>query len=395
LSPARGSRRKRKGPTFRPFAGGGKRTIAAILLTFALVSTVSVALSIMVTSRSKNRASIVEVAARQRTLAERYVKEVLLVRSGGKADPAATGKLLAKSVDVLLEGGVAPAVPGDDDETELPAATDPQARAQLEQQRRLVRDLTRTGSAFLAHRPVDSVSLSARERVELSDPVRRLRVLADLTSNVSLDAARTIAARTDRNVTDLIVVQVLLGAAGLLTSLLLAWALIATTRRQTAHFRSLVTSSTDLVLVFGAGGCQYVSKSVTDMLGRPVGDILGSRIAGFVHPDDQALLRAAYDHGEPHSVVFRMRNRFAEWRHLEAHVTDLRSDRRIRGVVLNARDTTERVRLEEELTRQAFHDGLTNLANRALFRDRLDLALARSERSREVLSVLLVDLDGF
>ena len=90
-----------------------------------------------------------------------------------------------------------------------------------------------------------------------------------------------------------------------------------------------------------------------------------------------------------------MRNRFGEWRHLEAHVTDLRDERQVRGVVLNARDVTERVRLEEELTRQAFHDGLTDLANRALFRDRLDQALARSASSQEVLAVLLVDLDGF
>ena len=86
--------------------------------------------------------------------------------------------------------------------------------------------------------------------------------------------------------------------------------------------------------------------------------------------------------GEPHEIVFRVSNRFGEWRHLEAHVTDLRDDRQIRGVVLNARDITERVRLEEELTHQAFHDGLTGLANRALFRDRLDQALARSARSR-------------
>ena len=64
-------------------------------------------------------------------------------------------------------------------------------------------------------------------------------------------------------------------------------------------------------------------------------------------------------------------------------------------MVLNARDVTERVRLEEELIRQAFHDGLTALANRALFRDRLDQALARSERTRSPLAVLLVDLDGF
>jgi diguanylate cyclase (GGDEF)-like protein len=51
--------------------------------------------------------------------------------------------------------------------------------------------------------------------------------------------------------------------------------------------------------------------------------------------------------------------------------------------------------LEDELTRQAFHDGLTGLANRALFRDRLDQALARSARSDEPLVILLVDLDGF
>ena len=76
-------------------------------------------------------------------------------------------------------------------------------------------------------------------------------------------------------------------------------------------------------------------------------------------------------------------------------VTDLRDDRHIRGVVLNARDATDRIRLQDQLTEQAFHDALTGLANRALFRDRLDQALARSARSHEPLAVLLVDLDGF
>ena len=90
-----------------------------------------------------------------------------------------------------------------------------------------------------------------------------------------------------------------------------------------------------------------------------------------------------------------MSNPFGEWRQLQAHVTDLRDDRRVRGVVLNSRDITERIRLEEELSHQAFHDELTGLANRALFRDRLDHALARSERSRDPIVVLLLDLDWF
>src|SRR4029077_2291803 len=121
-------------------------------------------------------------------------------------------------------------------------ATGHQVRAQLEQERRLVADLTATGRALLAGRPVATVPQTASENVTVADPVERLRVLAGLTSNVSLNAARTIALDTDRNVNSLILLQIGLGAAGVLASLLLAWALVLTTRRQTAHFRSLVTS---------------------------------------------------------------------------------------------------------------------------------------------------------
>ena len=385
----------RRRASFTPFAVRGRRAIAAILLTFALLSAVSVAVSIQATSRLENQATNVEVAARQRTLAERYVNDVLLVRSGQTADPAATAALLKQSVNALLDGGTAPSVEGDDDETVVSAIEEPSVRAQLVQQRRLVNDLTATGSALLAHRSVDAVPLTAHERVEVRDPVRRVLVLARLTSNVSLNAARTIASGADRNATHLITIQVALGVAGFLAFLLLSWALIAATRRQTAHFRSLVTSSTDLVLVFGDEQCRYASQSVLTALGRTEEEVVGSGFVRFVHVDDRALVKSAFAHGEPHEVVFRIQNKFGEWRHLEAYVTDLRDDRRIRGVVLNARDITERVRLEEELTRQAFHDGLTGLANRALFRDRLDQALARSERSAAVLAVLLVDLDGF
>ena len=67
----------------------------------------------------------------------------------------------------------------------------------------------------------------------------------------------------------------------------------------------------------------------------------------------------------------------------------------MRGIVLNARDISERLRLEEELTHQAFHDVLTGLPNRALFGDRLEQALARARRPGAAVAVMLLDLDGF
>jgi diguanylate cyclase (GGDEF)-like protein len=55
----------------------------------------------------------------------------------------------------------------------------------------------------------------------------------------------------------------------------------------------------------------------------------------------------------------------------------------------------ERKRAESELVHQALHDQLTGLPNRALFLDRLGLALERSRRSGDPLAVLFLDFDNF
>ena len=58
-------------------------------------------------------------------------------------------------------------------------------------------------------------------------------------------------------------------------------------------------------------------------------------------------------------------------------------------------DITERKLLEERLEHQALHDSLTGLANRTLFSDRLEHALARAQRREPGMALLFLDLDNF
>jgi len=60
-----------------------------------------------------------------------------------------------------------------------------------------------------------------------------------------------------------------------------------------------------------------------------------------------------------------------------------------------SRDITALKRSEEQLQRLAFYDSLTRLPNRALFNDRLRVALADAQRRRDLIAVMYLDLDGF
>ncbi|HUP86793.1 MAG TPA: EAL domain-containing protein [Acidimicrobiales bacterium] len=166
------------------------------------------------------------------------------------------------------------------------------------------------------------------------------------------------------------------------------------------RFRSLVQHSSDVITVTdAAGSIIYQSPSVTPVFGYDADEMVGTELQRLVHPDDvrpviAALVETARVSGAER-IECRVRHADGTWRHVESAVSARLDDPTVRGIVLNSRDITERKELEEQLAHQAFHDSLTGLANRALFRNRIEHALARTRRQPRPIAVLLLDLDGF
>ena len=177
--------------------------------------------------------------------------------------------------------------------------------------------------------------------------------------------------------------------------------LLVDLQRSEERFRSLVRNASDGVVVLGAdGGIRYESPAAERILGRRAEDGIGRPAVDDVHPDDRPLVERSFAEvrastGSEVGVEFRARHRDGTWRTLEAIVKNLLDDPAVGGIVVNYRDITERKVLEEQLRHQAFHDGLTGLANRSLFLDRLGHALLRAGRGGRPTAVLYLDLDDF
>ncbi|MBX6363742.1 MAG: EAL domain-containing protein [Gemmatimonadetes bacterium] len=167
-----------------------------------------------------------------------------------------------------------------------------------------------------------------------------------------------------------------------------------------ARFGALVQHSSDLITVIAPDTTvRFVSPAVDRVLGWAPDDIVGTRLADLVHPDDEPRLKAfvagiMQAPGRSASTVCRFRNRDGEWRHIEAVGSCRADDPAIGGIVLNTRDVTERAVLEAQLAHQATHDPLTGLANRKRLRTQIERALAE-DADPDTIAVLFLDLDNF
>ncbi len=172
-------------------------------------------------------------------------------------------------------------------------------------------------------------------------------------------------------------------------------------RHSEERFRALTENASDLCVVIDAAGTvRYASPSNQHVLGREPGQTVGRGFPDWVHADDLTGVHKAYatmrrSAGSTVRFTFRCQHANGGWLWLDAVATNLLDNPAVAGLVINARDVTDRQQAEDALRQQALHDALTGLPNRTLLQDRLEQALLAGGREGRAVAVLMLDLDRF
>ncbi len=139
-------------------------------------------------------------------------------------------------------------------------------------------------------------------------------------------------------------------------------------RRSEERFRALVENAPDMIaLLDREGRVLEASPSAGEILGLEPDDYLGQSLFEMIHPDDRAAIVQVFtDHldvsGFDQTVEFRLRASDGTWRVIQAVGNSLFDDPAVGAFVINARDVTERSRLEERLAQAQKLEAVGRLA---------------------------------
>ena len=182
--------------------------------------------------------------------------------------------------------------------------------------------------------------------------------------------------------------------------------LLQRVRRQLAEntrlFQLISENAADMIAVVDTNGHRlYNSPAYQRILGYSPEELAATPATHQIHPDDCARVSEAAEKarltGIGERLEYRIRHKDGSWRMLESTASAIRGPNgESEGLVIVNRDITDRKRAEDLLVHNAFHDGLTDLPNRALFLDRMGRAIAVARRHADFkFAVLFIDIDGF
>jgi len=185
-----------------------------------------------------------------------------------------------------------------------------------------------------------------------------------------------------------------------------AAAISARAEQADSQFHQLADRTSDVVLLCDAAGLISYASTAVAHYGYTPARLAGAALPSLIHPDDlgnvaQAAAAVRAGAAAPgRSLACRVRSSEGTWRHVQATVSRYAEAGGPDLLLVTARDISDQVALQRQVTHLTFHDGLTGLPNRSYLEERAKDLLARQQVhgaavSPEPIGAIFVDLDGF
>lgn len=167
------------------------------------------------------------------------------------------------------------------------------------------------------------------------------------------------------------------------------------------RFRIIAENAHDLITLINKDGeITYVSPSYKNILGYHHQEYLRKSFLHNVHSDDRErlveIIHNSIKSGEPFTFQFRQRNAAGDMLWCESIGNPVFNRKNtLQHLVVLTRDITLRKEFESKLRYFAFHDALTELPNRLLFKERFDIAKEQVLTNNLGLALIILDIDHF
>ena len=170
--------------------------------------------------------------------------------------------------------------------------------------------------------------------------------------------------------------------------------------------RFIVNNSPDIIFMLDhKNRFSFLNSKIENVLGYEKDELMGVSINKLVEQDDLEKLnyfikhsnRNTQQHHQSIDICLKPKQMQRSKRHFEFSLWPIDSHNSKRNYCLygTAREITERMEAEAFINFQAYHDLLTRLPNRSLFKDRLSLSITQAQRNHRQLAVMFIDLDRF
>ncbi|MFC1603279.1 diguanylate cyclase domain-containing protein [Pseudomonadota bacterium] len=154
-----------------------------------------------------------------------------------------------------------------------------------------------------------------------------------------------------------------------------------------------------LIVTDPKGVIQFVNPAASESLGWKKNELLNKKLTETIdginteHSDDSSPIIQGSMPKRVDDTIFIRKN--GEPQHVTYTTNTFQEHGEITQYIITFRDISTRKKHEEQIQHFAYHDYLTNLPNRRLFTDRLNMELARAKREQNSLAIMFLDLDRF